>query len=140
MQAILGSCVGIALIDRKRGVCTLSHSLLPYREAPDPDRRGRWVNHAIEAALKLLDVQPARYKRLEAVLAGGGSMIDQPLPHRIEVGQANVESAIKILGDFRIPIISEDVGDCVGRKITICAQTLDYHIHRIPRLATSGKT
>jgi len=133
LSAILGSCVGIALIDRRFGACTLSHSLLPFSSNSDPARRGRWVNQAVEAAIELLNVPPGRTRSVQAVVAGGGCMINSLSKRKIEIGQANIKAAVEALDALKIPVIAQDVGGTHGRRISICADSLDHEILRIPR-------
>ncbi|MFK7957584.1 MAG: chemotaxis protein CheD [Lysobacterales bacterium] len=133
LQAILGSCVGIILLDRERGMCTLSHSLLPFNSRPDPSRKGRWVNQAVMAAIGLLRLGPGEHGRLQAVVAGGGSMMGTHDVSKIEVGKSNTESALSVLDEMNIPIIQQDTGGHNGRNISINSSSLEYQIEILPR-------
>ncbi len=45
----LGSCIGLALIDRRAGVCGLAHVVLPHGDGAPGDTPGKWANTAVPA-------------------------------------------------------------------------------------------
>lgn len=134
MSALLGSCIGIALFDRSNGHCTLSHSLLPTAPANEPDNRGRWVDQAIRYALRLLDSYPNEDSQIEAVVAGGGNMMQALANPKIQVGSANAEVAQAVLKRHNISISRLDVLGDLGRRMTIVVDNLDIQIEKIPRI------
>ena len=139
LKALLGSCIGIALICRKRQICTLCHCLLPTNPNPSDVISGRWVSQAIPSSLTLLGAgldQPRSARRhMEAVVAGGSRMVSRAGSGKVEVGRTNREVAVELLRELRIPVIAEDTGGEVGRSLSVSGATLEYEIVHIPRLS-----
>ncbi|MFK7887172.1 MAG: hypothetical protein AB8G16_09945, partial [Gammaproteobacteria bacterium] len=86
------------------------------------------------------NVAPGRTRRLHAVVAGGGCMIEGKQSRMTDIGRSNRESAIKVLEELKINIVAQDIGGYSGRKISICTQSLDYKIEKIPRTSTTEAT
>lgn len=139
MSALLGSCIGIALLDRSNDRCTLSHSLLPIAPEDQANDSGRWVDQAIRRALTLLDSYPLRDAYIEAVVAGGGHMMHAPNHSKIQVGSANAEAARTVLGRHNIKIFNLDILGDLGRRMTVEVDSLNVNIEKIPRLRTKRK-
>ena len=136
LKALLGSCVGIALMWRQEKLGTLAHCLLPRGPASMAPTTGRWVDVAILSSLQLLNATRYDYRYIEAVIAGGGNMLQVCSDHKPLVGASNVDVARDTLKKLRISVIEEDVGGEVGRRICLSGATLAYHIERIPRSRT----
>lgn len=120
LKAILGSCVGIGLLFASRNIFGLAHCLLP--EAPPDDKAsgGKFVDKAIVVLLDKMSIEPADYRHVSAVLAGGAAVLTVSLTStRASIGQKNVEQAERCLKQRRIPIVYRDVGDTHGRCLTI---------------------
>ena len=72
----LGSCIGLALIDRRVGVAGMAHIVLP--EAPnesDPEP-GKFADLAVPELISQMKRAGAVVRRLDAVLAGGARMFE----------------------------------------------------------------
>lgn len=135
LKTILGSCIGIALRCRKRGICTLSHSLLPKCPDNRTDISGRWVDLALRSALLLLEASRRQICHLEAIVAGGGSMREDGSARNVEIGASNIAMANSVLESYRIPIVAQDTGGNVGRQLLISGRSMEYQIGQIPRLS-----
>jgi len=134
LSAILGSCIGILLIDRQKQLCTLSHSLLPRSPSTVEETGARWVDQAIESALALLRSQRSQFANLEAVVAGGARLLTASSHNKnsLQIGQANIDAAQLCLQAHNIKIQRMDVGGRQGRRISVSADTLTYNIELIP--------
>lgn len=121
LQAILGSCVGIAFIWKRGGRCALAHCLLP--EAPragDCGMGARYVSQAIPSMLALMGARQADYPDIEVVVAGGASMFRGTHFH---IGEQNAAAAHKYLAECGLQVSYCDLGGRCGRQIVIdCAQ------------------
>lgn len=133
LRAILGSCIGLIFIDVSNRAFTMSHSLLPLSTAPEHRFNARWVDQAIEAALKLLKTPPSEYQNLQAIVAGGALMMSATRSEQKSVGELNVEAALEGLREKGIPIIATETGGTNGRSISVSGNTLAYQIDKIPR-------
>ena len=92
----LGSCIGLALLDRKMGIAGLAHIVLPAVAGPRRRTNPRkFADLAVPELLSELERSGARRIRLEAVLVGGASMFAVSRPS-LEVGQRN-EAAVREL-------------------------------------------
>ena len=126
LEAVLGSCVGIALIWKKAGRCGLAHCLLP--EAPVEEAStlkamtsARYVSLAVPALLRLMGAHEADYPDIEAVLAGGANMLDAR-SQRLQVGQQNAAAARKYLQQCGLTVSYCSLGGKHGRTMHVdCA-------------------
>ena len=89
----LGSCIGLALIDRKMGIAGLAHVVLPQSQGHDEPNPRKFADHAVPELVSELEAAGARRVRLEAVLVGGASMFAVS-SSSLEVGQRN-EAAVR---------------------------------------------
>jgi len=115
----LGSCLGVVIDDRPRGLGGLAHTLLP---SPWPGsqalRPGKFVAAAIRRMVDELLGLGAVRASLAARIVGGANMFE-PLHNQVEegIGVRNVRTAHATLRDFEIPLLAEDVGGRHGRTV-----------------------
>ncbi|MFC7185317.1 chemotaxis protein CheD [Halorubrum yunnanense] len=111
----LGSCVAVALVDRRAGVRGLLHAMLPTGDEgrTAAARRGKYVDAGIDALVSDLTDAGAAAGRLEARVAGGAEMLDLT----DAVGPRNVERAERCLASAGVSIVASDVGKDVGRTV-----------------------
>lgn len=135
LKATLGSCVGIALIWRARGLFALAHCLLPYAPQAGMPPGARYVDQAIASLLGLLQARPEHYAQIETHLAGGASMsrreeCDTRTPL---VGRLNVQAALKLLEGFGLTVCSKDLGGNLARQMRLdCAEAV-VSVASVPR-------
>lgn len=114
----LGSCLGIAIHDKKRKLGGLAHTLLPMTRPEMGDRPGKFVDASIRLMVEELLRQGAKPERLVAKIAGGANMFAaHGLAADGGIGQRNIAAARQVLEDFGIPLLAEDVGGSCGRTI-----------------------
>ena len=134
LHALLGSCVGIAILWPERGVYGLAHCLLAENPKKTFEISGRYVDQAITSLLILMRVQEKDYPKIQAVIAGGGNMT---LPANSDpsklVGTINSEMAFRCLKERKIKVIHSEIGGLIGRKITVDCLTGEFKIRKIPR-------
>jgi chemotaxis protein CheD len=114
----LGSCIGLALVDKRAAVAGLAHVVLPSAEgrAGSP---GKFADTAVEALIADVVGLGARRISLEAVLVGGASMFKLGGGSGMEVGQRNDEAVRAELARLRIPVAATDTGGSRGRTIRV---------------------
>lgn len=121
LQALLGSCVGIALLWPQKNRCALAHCLLPEAPLPTTELGARYVSQAVPSLLRLIGACAADYPEIEVVLAGGGTMLDG-CSARFHIGQQNIAAAEKYLAQYGLRVRHTDVGGKRGRSMTVdCA-------------------
>ncbi len=115
----LGSCIGLALFDRRTGVAGLAHILLPTGNPTAEDPPVKYAPTGVPFLIKEVVALGARRPRLEAVLVGGASMFATSPSSGLEVGQRNEAAVREELGRARIPVISAETGGNRGRTVRV---------------------
>ena len=130
LKTTLGSCVGVIVRDRERGVAGLAHVMLPYRlRAGDPP--GKYADSAIPALLAGLESRGARRASLQAWLVGGARMFPVENDGLGSIGGRNVEESRRLLAESGVPVVREDVGGSYGRTVTFNATTASLDIRTL---------
>jgi chemotaxis protein CheD len=114
----LGSCIGLALLDRPAGVVGLAHVMLP--EAPpegDGGTPGRFADCAVPALIEAMERHGARPGRLEAVVVGGARMFE--IGSSLDIGARNEAAALEALEAAGIPVRATETRGSVGRTIRV---------------------
>jgi chemotaxis protein CheD len=115
----LGSCIGLALVDRRTGVAGLAHVVLPASEGHSGNQnKMKFADHAVPALIDKVVRLGGRRPKLEAVLVGGASMFAVS-SSALEVGQRNEAAVRAQLKERRIPIIATETGGNRGRTIRV---------------------
>ncbi|MBV8156995.1 MAG: chemotaxis protein CheD [Dyella sp.] len=124
LHAILGSCVGIGLLWRQRGVFGLAHCLLPEAPQPTEGVGAKYVTTALPTLFSLMQLERSQHGEVEAVIAGGACMVQHATPpkHGL-IGAQNARMAQQLLARTGIRVVHVDVGGESGRQLFIdCAQ------------------
>lgn len=136
LKAILGSCVGIAILWRAKGIFGLAHCFLPERGSSSATLGARFVSDAVPSLLKLLEAEVRDHRHLEAVVVGAGNMTKpNARPDEKLIGDLNAEAAKKYLEQAKIRIIHVEVGGKIGRRIVINCSNGSYFVDEIARMS-----
>ena len=114
----LGSCIGLALVDRRMGIAGLAHVVLPKSQGHETENPRKFADLAIPELLSELEELGARKIRLEAVLVGGASMFAVAAAG-LEVGQRNEAAVRELLKGLRIPVVASATGGSRGRTVRV---------------------
>ena len=114
----LGSCIGLALVDRRMGIAGLAHIVLPQSQGHGSENPRKFADCAIPQLVDELEALGARKIRLEAALAGGASMFAVSASS-LEVGQRNESAVRELLEQHRIPVVATATGGSRGRTIRV---------------------
>jgi chemotaxis protein CheD len=120
LQTFVGSCVAICLYDSIAKVAGMAHVMLPKNNTTEqiPKPEGKFVDVAIKVLLDKLTANGAMCTRLKAKMAGGASVFQTEGNKNVfNIGTRNVDAIRAILGENKIPIVSEDVGEKGGRWV-----------------------
>ncbi|MBW2622806.1 MAG: chemotaxis protein CheD, partial [Deltaproteobacteria bacterium] len=130
ISTVLGSCVAVCIFDRLRKWGGMSHFLFPKA-----GRKGRptpqYGNLAIPVLIRLLRKQGSQVENLEAQIFGGGK---QSLEDSSSIGWRNVKIARKILKNYDVPLVSEDIGGVKGRRILYHTVTNEAIVMRTAKI------
>lgn len=122
LRTLLGSCLGLALYDRRFKVAALGHIVLPS-SLGRTEPAGKFADTAVPAMIRLMhELAEAERLRLSARIAGGANMFVGGASRKT-IGGQNVEAVERILDELRIPIIGRHCGGEQGRKMLLDAAT-----------------
>lgn len=120
----LGSCVGVALLDRARAVAGLAHVMLPVANAAY-SAPAKFADRAVPALLACVERLGAEREATVAVLAGGAQMFggggadpDRAGPG-LDLGARNEAAVRAALADAGIPVRAAATGGGRGRTIRV---------------------
>lgn len=111
----LGSCIGLILHDKERGIGGLAHVMLPASSGKT-DRPGKFADTAVEVLLQDIMTKGCRKSSIVAKIAGGASMF-KTFSGTLNIGERNIAAIRMHLEKKAIPVIAEDTGGTVGRTI-----------------------
>jgi chemotaxis protein CheD len=115
----LGSCIGLALVDRRTRVAGLAHVVLPASDGHAGGQNPlKFADRAVPELIDRVVRLGARAPKLEAVLVGGASMF-AVTSTTLEVGQRNEAAVRDQLKARRIPVVAAETGGNRGRTIRV---------------------
>jgi chemotaxis protein CheD len=115
IHTILGSCVSVCLYDKVRKKGGINHYMLSLWNGdglPTP----KYGNIAIEKLLEKMILNGSKKEHLVAKIFGGGEVIES-VNQTFNIGKKNINIAIDMLNEMKIPIIAQSTGGNFGRKI-----------------------
>ncbi len=130
----LGSCVGIAIRDPITKVGGLAHIMLPdSTQFANNSNIPKFADTGIKELVRIIVAAGGNRTRLVAKIAGGAQMFafQSKNSDMTAVGQRNVESVKKVLGEMKIPILASDTGLNFGRTVEFYPETGDYIIKAV---------
>lgn len=115
----LGSCVGVAIYDKGRGVGGLAHVFLSEsKNETDVKQPGKFADTAIPALISAVTALGGRRSVLEAKIAGGANLFPKLANSTLNVGKQNVAAVKKHLAKHGIVLKGMAVEGNKGRKMT----------------------
>jgi chemotaxis protein CheD len=113
----LGSCIGLAVVDKRAGVAGLAHIVLPATTGtPKAEAMNKFADHAVPALVDGMVERGASRVFMQASLVGGASMFAAVGG---EVGRRNAEAVRELVGRRRVPVVAEAVGGSRGRTVKV---------------------
>ena len=113
----LGSCIGLALVDKRAGVAGLGHIVLPETSgSPKPEAMNKFADHAVPALVDGMVERGASRVFMQAALVGGASMFAAA---GLEVGQRNAVAVRELVAARRLNVVAEAVGGSRGRTVKV---------------------
>jgi chemotaxis protein CheD len=110
----LGSCIGLAVVDRRAGAAGLAHIVLPVNAGAPATK---FADVAVPALLDELVALGASRIFMQAFLVGGASMFASV--SALDVGARNAAAVREQLAGRRVPVVAEEVGGSKGRTIRV---------------------
>lgn len=117
LRTFLGSCVGVALYDRRRKIAGLAHVVLPESRG-QVQQPGKYADTAVRELLRLLrELANGEPLQVTAKLAGGAKMFG--FQTGVTIGDQNVQAIEQLLLAEGITIIGRCCGGDHGRRMSL---------------------
>lgn len=125
LQAVVGSCIAIALFDHTQRLGGMAHVLLPdSRDRAETALPGKFADKAVDCLYAGLLELGARAERLKAKFAGGAQMFaGVPQARGCDIGGQNAKAVREALQRLKIGLLAEDSGGNAGRKVEFDLQS-----------------
>jgi chemotaxis protein CheD len=129
--AVLGSCVGVSIVDRSSRTGGMAHVLLPEsRGQADPRMPGKYADRAVDCLVETLLQVGAQPSRLIAFIAGGAALCGDGDPHA-GIGSANAAVTLLALKRRGIALAERHLGGRSGRKVTLRTATCEHLVETL---------
>lgn len=120
---VLGSCVSVCLYTEDGVAGGMIHYALPILPKNGNDNPLRYGDYAIKELIELMTKVTGKHPRTFLAKIIGGAENIASTNESQKVGTANAKLAKKILSDYQIKIVGEDLGGRFGRKILFHVKT-----------------
>jgi chemotaxis protein CheD len=114
----LGSCIGLALVDQRRGIAGLAHVMLPEALAGGGPA-GKFADLAVPELIAQTTALGTTKSMLKAVLVGGAQMFALGGSGALDIGVRNDTAVRAALAKERIAIVAAETGGSKGRTIRV---------------------
>jgi chemotaxis protein CheD len=111
----LGSCIGLALIDRLSGVAGMAHIVLPESNGSHAEP-GKFADLAVPALIAQVQTAGGVARRLDAVLAGGARMFELG---EMDIGARNASAVKAALTRAGLRVRAAETGGNRGRTMRL---------------------
>ena len=117
----LGSCIGLAIVDRGVGVAGLAHIVLP-ESLGKMEPKAKFADLAVPELISRVLAAGGVKRRLEAVLIGGARMFS--VGASLDIGARNAEAVRVALEREGVRVRAEETGGNRGRtaRVTVGAE------------------
>ena len=114
----LGSCIGLALVDQRRGIAGLAHIMLP-EAIGGGGPIGKFADLAVPELVAQVTALGTSTTVLKAVVVGGAQMFSLGGTGALDIGVRNDEAVRAALAEDRIPVVAAQTGGSKGRTIRV---------------------
>ncbi|AMV35411.1 Chemoreceptor glutamine deamidase CheD [Pirellula sp. SH-Sr6A] len=130
LRTLLGSCVGIALFDKKLKLIGLAHVVMPCSMGTS-DSPGKYADTAIPEMIRRMNKLACGSKLfLTAKIAGGANMFSYTTASpSATIGEQNILAVEESLAKEQIPVLGRHLGGSFGRRMVVDAESGIAHIH-----------
>lgn len=122
LRTLLGSCIGLAMYDRRLKVAALAHIVLPESRG-NTNLPGKFADTAVPEVIRRLEaLARGEPLRLSAKIAGGANMFGNA-GRAMPIGEQNIAAVEHLLDQQRIAVVGRAVGGMQGRRMTLDVAT-----------------
>ncbi|MDR1518763.1 MAG: chemotaxis protein CheD [Planctomycetota bacterium] len=129
-RTVLGNCVAVTFFDQNNCFGGMNQFVFPKTTRRE-DMTTQYGNVGIRALFKMLVDMGAERGRLVAHIVGGAEC---EVFNDGDLGMKNIQLARMVLQQLRVPVISEDVGGQMGRKVIYHSATNEMIIFKVNSL------
>jgi chemotaxis protein CheD len=129
LRTFFGSCVAIVLHDPVNRAAALAHVQLPTSTDQPTLELGRYADTAVPELVRQLQQRSRLEISLVAHIVGGADMF--PVTQARSVGRLNTAAVKALLLTHRIPILTEDCGGNLARRLVFDVRTGKLQIENI---------
>jgi len=129
LRTFVGSCVAIVLHDPVNRAAALAHVQLPTSTDQPTLELGRYADTAVPELVRQLRQRSRLEISLVAHMVGGADMF--PVTQARSVGRLNTAAVKALLLSQRIPILTEDCGGNLARRLVFDVRTGKLQIEMI---------
>ena len=133
ISTLLGSCVAVCLRDSIAGISGMNHYMLPWKndlQSITQMNDGRYGYFALDYMIQKMVQQGANPNKLEAKIFGGGRIMDKSSS---QISEQNVRFAKAYLEMHRIPVLVDQTGGFIGRRIFMFPDTFHVEVRTIEK-------
>jgi chemotaxis protein CheD len=130
LRTLLGSCIGVALYEKKLKVAGLAHIVMPDSLGRNQSL-GKYADTAIPETIRRLSALARGAKlSLTAKIAGGANMFSHVSPNATNsIGEQNILAVEKNLAILQIPIVARHLGGTFGRRMVVDVESGMVQVH-----------
>ncbi|MCC8191212.1 MAG: chemotaxis protein CheD [Planctomycetes bacterium] len=130
IRTVLGNCVAVTVFDRNNHFGGMNQFVFPKTDRLE-DMTAQFGNVGIRALFQMLMDMGASRDGLVAHIVGGSQC---RLFNDGDLGSQNIRLARHILEKLRVPVVSEDVGGSMGRKVIYHSGTNEMAVFKVDSL------
>ena len=130
VKTILGNSVAVVIYDKLNKIGGMTHFIKPATKNRK-NATAQYGNVAVGALCRMIRDSGGRSENLVAQIIGGASNF---LVRDRGLGRKNIHVAREVLFRFGIPVISEDTGGLLGRKVMYHSGTNELVVYKIDKV------
>ena len=130
VRTVLGNCVAVTFFDQDNRFGGINQFVFPKTERRE-DMTPQYGNIGIRALFRMLMDMGANRGKLVAQIVGGAEC---QILNDDGLGLKNVNLARLVLDQLRVPVISEDVGGSLGRKVLYHSGTNEMAVFKVDNI------
>lgn len=124
LRTLLGSCIGVAIADKRLKLIGLAHVVMPDSHGRT-EPLGKFADTAVPELIRQMKIIAGREQlSLIANVVGGANMFSKTSNNQLgTIGEQNLEAVKASLSRLNIPITGSHVGGYSGRRMVVDAAT-----------------
>ena len=130
IRAVLGNCVAVTFYDKSNRFGGMNQFVFPNTDRRE-DMTAQYGNVGIRALFRMLIDMGANRSGIVAQIIGGS---DCRIFDDSNLGLQNINLARVVLEQLRVPVVSEDVGGSMGRKVLFHSGTNEIAVFKVDNL------